>query len=55
VRIHGLRPEEKRTREALGAQVRSELAFAYRSTREASGFIRSYTKPREDAEGPEAL
>lgn len=41
--IHQLRPEEKRTRDALGAQVRSELAFGYRSTRVPTGVTRSYT------------
>jgi hypothetical protein len=45
VKIHELRPKEKKTRDALGAQVRSELAFGYRSTREPSGFIRSYEVP----------
>jgi hypothetical protein len=49
VTIHELLPEEKRTRDALGAQVRSELAFGYRSTREPTGVTRSYTiPPREE-------
>ncbi len=43
--IMRLRPEELKTRRALEAQVRSELAFGYHSTREPSGFIRSYTMP----------
>ena len=43
--IDTLRPEEQRTRRALGAQVRSELAFGYRSTRPASGVTRTYTYP----------
>ena len=38
-----LRPEEKRLRAELGAQVRSELAFRHRSSAEASGVTRSYT------------
>lgn len=44
-KIHELRPDEKRTRDELGAQVRAELAFGYRSTRQPSEFIRSYTIP----------
>lgn len=43
--IHTLRPDEKLARDALGAQVRSELAFGYRSTREPTGATRSYTTP----------
>lgn len=40
-----LRPEERRTRSELGAQIRAELAFGYRSTRPASGVTRTYTNP----------
>jgi hypothetical protein len=52
VTIHELRPDEKRTRDALGAQVRSELAFGYRSTREPSGFVRSHTMPPTGQQDP---
>lgn len=45
VKIDQLRPDERKKRDEIGAQVRSELAFGYRSTREPSGFIRSYTTP----------
>lgn len=46
-KIHELRPDEKRARDALGAQVRSELAFGYRST----GELRSgQSTPRESPE-----
>ena len=38
-----LRPQEKRAREQLGAQVRAELRFLYRSSAKPTGFIRSYT------------
>jgi hypothetical protein len=47
-----LRPKEKQTRAALGAQIRSELAFGYRSTRTASGFIGSYTWPATESPPP---
>jgi hypothetical protein len=48
-----LRPEERRTRSELGAQVRAELAFGYRSTREATGVIKSYTYPdQQPTTGP---
>jgi hypothetical protein len=50
--IHELRPEEKKMRDALGAQVRSELAFGYRSTREPTGVTRSYTIPPRPAPPP---
>jgi hypothetical protein len=43
-KIHELRPEEKKRRDALAAQVRSELAFGYRSTRPAVGVTRTYTQ-----------
>lgn len=38
-----LRPQEKRAREELGAQVRAELRFLYRSSAKPTGVIRSYT------------
>ena len=41
--IYELRPEEKRTRDELGAQVRAELRFRYRSSAKASGDTGSYT------------
>lgn len=44
--IEGLRPDERKARDDLGAQIQSELAFGYRSTREPSGFVRSYTIPQ---------
>ena len=42
-RIHELRPDEKRTRDELGAQVRSELRFRYRCSAKASGITAAYT------------
>jgi hypothetical protein len=44
-KIEDIRPEEKKKRDELGAQIRSELAFGYRSTREHTGVTRSYTTP----------
>jgi hypothetical protein len=38
-----LRPEEKRTRDELNAQVRAELRFLYRSSAKPTGFTSSYT------------
>jgi hypothetical protein len=38
-----LRPEEKKTRDELGAQVRAELRFLYRSSARPTGVTRSYT------------
>ncbi len=58
VTIHQLRPEEKRTRDALGAQVRAELRFRYRSSAKASGLTGSYSyAPDEltEQEGSAAL
>lgn len=40
--VDSLRPEERKRREALAAQVRAELANLYRSSQNPSGFTRSY-------------
>lgn len=48
VKIHEIRPDEKRKRDELGAQISSELAFGYRSTRSATGVTRTYVLPAQN-------